>query len=398
MRGHSNAAVLASSFQRNTAINYGGSIGTSNSVLNIPNCSFIQNKAINWGGIMALFGSSVLIQKSTFANTSVLSFGGAFKLRRCTVIVIDSCFEGNDATLSGGAMHFDNTNITLERIEFQKNSASKGGAITFDGDNVATLEHVSFYDNTATRYHGGSLAVVCSNLTMQAVVFEDNSAINGGAIFIEGSSVVTVHGIEIVNNHASDRGGAIAVRRSTLIMQAVNLSHNNTANWGAIISECNSTIELENVLWMHDPIYAHCQTHDGNLVLTSDLSTGTQEESYEKTPYDVSVSTTTYTTVATIKDHEIKPRCKSPNKIAYVLALVIGTSIFLTLFGYLILSKARACYKVQLRSKQCSVEHQKSSRSANKSMTSTSSLSRDLRSFGSIQHIRNSHEKKLTEN
>ena len=402
LREHSDVAVLASSFQRNTAINYGGSIATSNSVLNISDCSFIQNKAVNWGGVMALFGSSVLIQKSMFANNSVLSYGGAFKLRRCTVTVRDSSFEDNDATVSGGAMHIDNTNITLERIVFQKNSASKGGAINFDGDDVATLEHVSFLDNTATSYHGGSLTVICSNLTMQAVVFEDNSAINGGAFYVEGSSVVAVNGIEIVNNHALDRGGAIAIRRSTLIMQAVNLSYNNTANWGAIVSECNSTIiiitELENVLWMTDPIYTHCQTYDGNLVLSSDLSTGTQEESYEKTPYDVSVSTTTYTAVATVKDHEIKPRCKSPNKIAYVLALVIGTSIFLTLLGYFILSKARARYKVQLRSKQCAVEHQKSSRSANKSMTSTSSLSKDLRSFGSIQHIRNSHEKKLTEN
>ena len=47
------------------------------------------------------------------------------------------------------------------------------------------------------------------------MLFEHNTAVNGGGLFIERECTVSINESEIGNNAAAIRGGAIAIRGST---------------------------------------------------------------------------------------------------------------------------------------------------------------------------------------
>lgn len=90
-------------------------------------------------------------------------------------------------------------------------------------------------------------------------MFEHNTAVNGGGLFIEGGSIVSINGSEFDNN------SAIAIRESTLILTKIDINYSKSW-WGASMSVCRSTVQGREMERVSDliPLYAHCFVDDGS--------------------------------------------------------------------------------------------------------------------------------------
>ena len=102
------------------------------------------------------------------------------------------------------------------------------GNVTFNGNfypititsqgNINISGHVVFKNNVNTNDNGGAIYLLKSNLYMNrsTVLFYDNTADNGGAIFVDQQSTIFVNQtiLEFVGNTALSYGGAVYVNLS----------------------------------------------------------------------------------------------------------------------------------------------------------------------------------------
>ena len=129
-------------------------------------------------------------------------------------------------------MYMKASNMTLgDRILFENNEASSGGALFIAGSSILTLagDSISFARNTATVY-GGGLRVYQSttNITGKAVFF-GNTAEFGGAIFADAGIFSVIGDAVLSNNFANDSGGAFYSGNSSIDITGTIVWVNNSA-------------------------------------------------------------------------------------------------------------------------------------------------------------------------
>lgn len=117
--------------------------------------------------------------------------------------------------------------------------------------------------NNMVHYHGGALYTDDSNVSVEDTILVNNSAINGGGLYVASESNIATIRSDFHSNLAGDRGGAITIRwRSTIAINETNI-FNNTAGWGTSISNCNGQTEVYLLQSAIDLIYTYCTTYDG---------------------------------------------------------------------------------------------------------------------------------------
>lgn len=167
----------------NTHAEYGGAIYAENCILDIKNSNFNNCSSYNFGGAIACIQTqNVEISKSKF----------------------NKCYSTNDA---GGALYIKESNLIADNLEIGECRATFGGAITtlnVDAD----LTDIKCHDNVA-KWNGGAIYHMYGDFKLTKSILNANSASNGGAIFIDSSSNLTVTGNDFIKNTASDCGGAI---------------------------------------------------------------------------------------------------------------------------------------------------------------------------------------------
>ncbi len=148
--------------------------------------------------------------------------------------------EGADVTLDGDGdyrlLHFNAPvrDITISGITFQNGSAFLGGAIYVDGAASITVTDNIFSGNSATEYGGAIVARNVDPLTVTNSTFRGNTAPAGGAIFVDGGSLI-VTSSTFTGNNASG-GGAIWARNvDPLIVTSSTFTGNNASSGGAIL-------------------------------------------------------------------------------------------------------------------------------------------------------------------
>ena len=123
------------------------------------------------------------------------------------------------------------------KVTFDSNTAgdATGGAISTNTNSVVEFKDsckVMFYDNNATQ--GGALNLYSYSLISfqgsanSTVIFDTNKATqNGGAIFLQKTSVVTFKGTGIVKFHNNEAtlGGAINCNSDSVIINYLKTAH-----------------------------------------------------------------------------------------------------------------------------------------------------------------------------
>lgn len=229
-------------FTNGNSIN--GTVFFNEGNLTVINSSFINNTALN------------------IDNQTVTGFG-AVATNYGNLSIIGSEFYNNRGHKGGVIMNYGN--ITIHDSEFINNSAVSGAVIYNDDDSNTSCEfyNSSFASNKAINDFGfckvhmdyrelksdccdiGSGGVIYSKNNSTIIIdscnFNNNSAVNGGVIFTNGSlkepnsSVLKIRNSEFESNTASKSGGAIFSINNETEIYSSNFTKNEANQKGGAI-------------------------------------------------------------------------------------------------------------------------------------------------------------------
>ncbi len=233
--------ITDSTIANNTTGNNSGAIRVNAGKTIIRNSLFTNNTA-NTGGVIFTNGGELDISNSSFANNGATgSHGGAIVARNKTSVT-NCTFIGNQAGTNGGAISVDKNTFTLniKGCSFENNSAiNNGGAVYLSSAGVSatfteTTNEGLFKANSAIN--GGAIYVnTCSTFSVTGYIFEDNSATtNGGAIYT-GATIKDIGSCDFVSN-SSSRGGAIYAAKEMTLNECDFTSNSTTEYGGAIFT------------------------------------------------------------------------------------------------------------------------------------------------------------------
>ncbi len=197
----------------------GGGMYVRGAATTLTECTFRRNNAIGrfpHGGGFFSYASDVLLQDCVFEDNQAigeLSFGGAMRADNATLI--GCVFDGNVAARaestsgeSAGGAYSDAGGSLFVECTFRNNEAAgddstEGGAVM-----AARTDFVNcrFYANTAMR--GGAVADDGSSVLTNCV-FTGNQALMGGAMFNNDGSAPRLTNCTIAGNHAVVFGGGV---------------------------------------------------------------------------------------------------------------------------------------------------------------------------------------------
>lgn len=198
----------------------GGAIYLAGGNLTLADCTFNSNQAPNGGAIGAdqvtTSPRPLDINRCTFTQNSATGgtgngAGGAiYSISSSVLRIADSTFTGNTSTAEGGAVRVQtsSTTTTISGSSFTTNIANGGnggGAVFIQGTTVVSATNIS---NNTSAVGGGGLFVQ-GTLTLTDSTISNNLAngvtSSGGGVFVQGDFTMgntTVHG-----NRASSGGG-----------------------------------------------------------------------------------------------------------------------------------------------------------------------------------------------
>ena len=186
-------------------------------------------------------------------------------------LVFKECNFFNNTSHRGAALYIENSShnggtITILNSGFHHNTAEDSivyiSSNSYDDYIMVIVELSSFTDNAASCIH-----LIQSVLTCKDVVFANNTADIGAAIYIDQGSTVTMDNrgiIQFINNSAVEYGGAIYIN---LVYTCPNIpfTYNNSE-----VSFVNNTAEIAgNSLYFNVPAPCHVveNTSDPNSIL-----------------------------------------------------------------------------------------------------------------------------------
>ena len=224
--------------------NYGGAIYCPGAgSLNIRDSVFTDNFAI-YGGAIYMKGGMLSIQDSVFKDNYAMSFGGSIACEGGTNVTIFKTNITNSRSLSdaGGAIYLKDSYFKAEYLNITNSSATFGSAITALKTDV-DLSHSYFGLNDA-QYSGGAIFQMYGEFSSLYNKFINNSARNGGALFIDNSDSIFMRMNEFRNNNASQCAGAFYSLLNGLISPSpyyMNSYINNHA------TECDDVFESDSL-------------------------------------------------------------------------------------------------------------------------------------------------------
>lgn len=241
------AAVLNitdSKFIGNVAYKDDGAIG-NNGIVNISNSSFTNNSSTT--GFGGAIGSSYLltIVGSQFTSNSAATNGGAI-YNSGTSSISDSTFGGDDSTyknsaVNGGAIYTSGTLTSVGNKYKYNNATTAGGAIYNSGILTSTGDKflgASIVGNGGAIFNFASATSKISGATFGGDLLSlGNSAVNGGAIYMNGGTV-SISSSSFGYNSASNWGGAVCNNGTgTLNISGTSFQNNSsTSNGGGIFT------------------------------------------------------------------------------------------------------------------------------------------------------------------
>ena len=171
-------------------------------------------------------------------------------------ITSDITIEGNGHTISGdGRFRIFNVTegtLTLNSVTLTKGSVpanAKGGAVLVENVGRLAVDDSTFSDNTAKE--GGAIFITSpgSRLTVKGSTFVDNSVIAsgaGGAIVME-DGAVDINGSSFIRNRSDNIGGAIGTWGSGDISVTNSTFSGNSARSGGAVYSGGASMTLTHV-------------------------------------------------------------------------------------------------------------------------------------------------------
>ena len=238
-------------FIDNTA-DYSGAaiyIGDDSDNCIINNSNFKGNNITNstggHGGAIDIIGNDATLINSNFTNNHAF-YGGAIFASETSgnTNISNVIFTSNGATLDGGAVQIRGYGVSLNDTKFYSNTAVRsGGAIYVGGTGTTNTIYYSVFEDNQAGDHGGAIDWLASAGVFKYSNFTRNSAVYGGAIYLNGvSSNSNISNIIFEGNRATKNGGAIDCNASMMGLSNTQFISNYAGEYGAALCrEANAT-------------------------------------------------------------------------------------------------------------------------------------------------------------
>lgn len=217
----------------------------------LTSCKLSDNTTTAEGGAIAIRDSAKLTLDKTVLNKNTAGTkGGAVYVssaaKTAEIMLRDCIVTGNAASTDGGAIQITGgAKLTVEKTEFSKNNAAgKGGAICAEGTTAALID-AKLYQNTADE--GGAIFVRASTVELAGTttVNHNTATVVGGGISLAGASQLNMSSGVVKGNSAENGGGLIAASKSAIQLTGGEISGNTAANGGAgIYISFNSSMDM----------------------------------------------------------------------------------------------------------------------------------------------------------
>lgn len=217
--------------------------------LYVTNCIFKNNSA-EYGGALYMTHGHLKIINTTFDSNTAYNYGGAISAGESSTIEIYNSDFINDTSLkdAGGAIYFKNSNVKISDSHFFNCYGQFGGAIC-DLDSYTVISGSKFYNNKAS-YRGGAVYSLYGKFYLNDCEFRYNEGRNGGAIFLDNATDHFIISTLFISNNALQCGGAIYSILNAIPENAGNFYANNKA------TENNDLYETQNInLWLGNGNY-----------------------------------------------------------------------------------------------------------------------------------------------
>ncbi len=192
--------------------NFGGAIYShedySDAHVTIDNCTFKDNFAI-YGGAIYMGNGYLDIINSVFESNRAYNYGGAIACENARNVTISKSKFYNSKAMgdAGGAIYLKSTTFTGKNIDFINSSATFGSAITSLKSTIS-LSYLNCENNTA-EWDGGAIYHIYGDFSLTNSKFTNNSARNGGALYVDNSTSLFLRANSFKDNVASHTGGAV---------------------------------------------------------------------------------------------------------------------------------------------------------------------------------------------
>ena len=174
-------------------------------------------------------------------DTSLTNYQGSVLFERNhatgTTALGGFCGSGCD----GAALYVgEDSSAELDRVDFANNSAGDGGALFVDLHGDLSLSRVMMRGNTASR-NGGAMSVgTVAKVSVIESTAKHNVAVgSGGMLHLSSSMAATLQGIDAIGNKAGATGGAIAAfgaTRSTVSLTGSTIRGHKAGDGGGGVS------------------------------------------------------------------------------------------------------------------------------------------------------------------
>lgn len=260
--GISDVKISGSTLSLDSALTSGGAIsadlvangGIDLAIVgsNIGNVGLRNGAQQNGGGIYFngsnLYISNSLLTENNAFGAAVTNGGGAIYVENGAV-VLDTCFLLTNTGERGGAIYVNSGSLTIDSASINENSATvNGGAIFVDNTSVVDIKRANFgtaaFPNTAAN--GGAIYVDGGTLDLSNTIFLNNTASsNGGALNVRSEANIT--GCAFSTNSANNGGAILGDISSRVNIDSTFFIQNNAVNSGGVLySNLNSDVSIDN--------------------------------------------------------------------------------------------------------------------------------------------------------
>lgn len=212
--------------------------------LTLTNVQMNNNQTTGQGGAVTNLGALVVHNSNFTGNTASRAGGAIASDTGGSVVVENSNFTSNRVPGSfgtGGAIAIQSNKATITGSTFRNNSALDGGALYVNTSTVVTVTASTFTENNAG--YGGAIESQ-GELQVDYSTFQQNQANNGdgGALWVLNSDADITYST-FSNNKANTTGGGISCYANTLSVIHSTVSGNQAGdNGGGIYSTCNLNV------------------------------------------------------------------------------------------------------------------------------------------------------------
>jgi predicted outer membrane repeat protein len=263
------------------SVGAGGGVYNVGGAVSVVNTDFANNRVAGYsGGAIANSWSGTLsIRNSTFNANSADDYGGAILTDSGVLSISDTVFSANIADWGGGAINAFGGTVSVVGSRFAGNRSGdrSAGAIGVSGDAVVAVSQSTFSGNLADD-HGGAI-YSSGSLTITGCTFAGNFAwYDGGAVFSSGGTV-SISSSTFSGNKANDGAGAITNDggRLEIVSSTIARNESGTAPAGLLNRTGTASVShsiIAGSLYGYADVRGSFTTQGHNLIGNVGVATG----------------------------------------------------------------------------------------------------------------------------